>query len=354
MADMRALEEEAERMNPVNPKKQLGSRKGYVGILREPAVVVRGAGATPSMGLSTVRGGGLLGQDGHGQRMVGAGYEDSDSDMEGCGTRKGMMRKTARKAYEDVGRRSIALHKAEHRALEGGAAHGQLLAQRMMELHGKGFFDDFAKGFMSVAKPLASVAKVALPFVAPGMAGTVASGVLGALGAGMSGGGKMEDAVADIVAALSNGRSMDAKLAEEVRQRHGLTKAEIQKAGAKAKQFKEDVDMGAAGVSLMGMKRDNPEGVAPSVVLAKMKSGKGVMSGGLGTGAYEGKGFLSDLGIPVVSDLARAVGLGKKKRAPAGASDKRKARGAMVSKLMREEGMSLAEASRHIKAHGMA
>jgi hypothetical protein len=148
--------------------------------------------------------------------------------------------------------------------------------------------------------------------------GTVASGVLGALGAGKA---------------------------------KRLTKKEKE---AKEKQFQEDVDMGAAGLSLMGMKRDNPEGVAPSVVLAKMKTGKGVMSGGLRTGAYEGKGFLSDLGIPVVSDLARAVGLGKKKRAKAGASDKRKARGAMVSKLMREKGMSLAEASRHIKAHGMA
>jgi hypothetical protein len=37
----------------------------------------------------------------------------------------------------------------------------------------------------------------------------------------------------------------------------------------------------------------------------------------------------------------------------AGKVDKRKARGAAIGKLMREKGMSLAEASRHIKEHGM-
>lgn len=43
LADMRAMEEQAERMNPVNPKKEIGAWTG--------------AGATPSMGLSQFRGG---------------------------------------------------------------------------------------------------------------------------------------------------------------------------------------------------------------------------------------------------------------------------------------------------------
>lgn len=43
---------------------------------------------------------------------------------------------------------------------------------------------------------------------------------------------------------------------------------------------------------------------------------------------------------------------GKKRRAKAGVSDARKKRGDEVSRLMREKGMSLGEASKHIKEHG--
>lgn len=72
LADARALEEEGERMNPINPVRKT-TRKGYTGIVRDP---VAGAGATPSMGVSQVRGGMA--------RMVGAGAcgEESDSDGE--------------------------------------------------------------------------------------------------------------------------------------------------------------------------------------------------------------------------------------------------------------------------------
>jgi hypothetical protein len=52
-------------------------------------------------------------------------------------------------------------------------------------------------------------------------------------------------------------------------------------------------------------------------------------------------------------DMVEAVG-GRRKRAKAGPSDARRRRGAMVSKLMKERGMSLGEASRHIKQHGSA
>lgn len=46
---------------------------------------------------------------------------------------------------------------------------------------------------------------------------------------------------------------------------------------------------------------------------------------------------------------AREVGAAKPRRSNPGA----KARGALVSKLMREKGMSLGEASKHIKTHGL-
>jgi len=46
------------------------------------------------------------------------------------------------------------------------------------------------------------------------------------------------------------------------------------------------------------------------------------------------------------------TGAGKKTRAKAGPSDARKKRGAEISRLMREKGMTLGQASKHIKEHG--
>lgn len=221
MADMRALEEEAERYNPVNPVRK-STRMGYTGL-------VRGSGATPSMGLSTVRGGALLGESGHGQRVVGAG------------TKKGQMRKTSRKAYEMTG---------------GAKEMGAHLSSRLMELHGKGFWDDFKSGFMSVISPVASIAKPLLPMLGP--EGAAASAVMGAVGLG---------------------------------------------------------------------KR-----------------------GGLRTGAYEGKGKLKiEHDESSESESEEKCGGAKKKSV----SDKRKARGAMVSKLMKTKGFTLAEASKYIKQHSL-
>lgn len=75
------------------------------------------------------------------------------------------------------------------------------------------------------------------------------------------------------------------------------------------------------------------------------------MMGGVNTGAYEGQGRGVSGGAPGVTGGA-AVGqvVGGAKKAPSAA---RKARGAMVSKLMKEKGMSLGEASKYIKEHGM-
>jgi hypothetical protein len=41
------------------------------------------------------------------------------------------------------------------------------------------------------------------------------------------------------------------------------------------------------------------------------------------------------------------------RRAPASAGDKRKKRGALISKLMRQNNMTLGEASKHIKEHNL-
>lgn len=128
------------------------------------------------------------------------------------------------------------------RAVGSGKPLGRTHAKMMSSIKGAGFFDDFQKGFMSVIRPIASIAKPLLPMAGP--YGTAASMGLSALGLGKAGESDSEDEVA-------------------------------------------------------------------------------------------------------------VVG-GRKKRAKAGPSDARRARGAMVSKLMKEKGMSLGEASKYIKEHGMA
>lgn len=103
------------------------------------------------------------------------------------------------------------------------------------------------------------------------------------------------------------------------------------------------------------------------------------MAGGIQTGAYEGEGksLHAEANRAAVSEASMdshrgaghsggigmggamsggapsggmAVG-GKKKRAAAGPNDKRRARGAKISHLMKSKGMTLAEASKYLKEH---
>ena len=258
LADMRALEEEAERVNPV-----------------------RGRGATPSLGLSQVRGGareaspesdgealegglsgcGMLGEDGHGQqRPVGAGRR-----------KKGMSEAT-----------QMGLHLGKH----------------LHSLHGAGFFDDFKKGFNMVMGPVAGIAKSVLPLAGP--EGMAASGVLGALGYG----------------------------------KHGGVRTGAYEGKGKAHKSKAQ-KIGELELKQHEMEHD----------------------------ALEGGGFLSDLGIPIISSLAGAIGLGsagagaagagRRKRAPAGPSDGRRKRAEVVRKVMNDRGVSMIEASKIVKAEGL-
>jgi len=235
MADKRALAKQSERMNPVEPLKNT-TRKGRTTLVNSGAEYT-GKGATPSTGLSQVRGGRTRRQrspspaeDGMSGGAIVGGAMLGQTRKVGAGTKKGEMRLTARKAYEPD-------------AHSMGAALGTHLKQ----LHGSGFYEDFRKG--------------------------------------------ME----------------------------------------------------------LGEVADDE------------------MEGGIKTGRYEGKGKLVIQHLPHGEgeelhmgkgshDRVRdeeQKGCGKKSRKPAGPNDARRKRGAMVSKLMKEQGMSLAEASRHIKQHGL-
>jgi hypothetical protein len=53
-----------------------------------------------------------------------------------------------------------------------------------------------------------------------------------------------------------------------------------------------------------------------------------------------------------VTGKGKACG-GKKRRAPAGASDGRRARAEIVKKVMQEQGLKMIAASKYVKEHGL-
>ena len=134
--DMRAMEEEMERHNPIV-----------------------GGSATPSMGLSQFRGG-RHGSDSDSSSSSSSSDDENEQLVGGSRRRRQAKAKGMSEAME------MGLHLGKH-------LHG---------LHGAGFFDDFKSGFNSVIAPIARVAKPFLPMLGP--EGALASAGLSALGYG--------------------------------------------------------------------------------------------------------------------------------------------------------------------------
>lgn len=98
------------------------------------------------------------------------------------------------------------------------------------------------------------------------------------------------------------------------------------------------------------------EGAVPSMGLSQFRGGmhceveseesEEEMSGGGIVGAGAGAGAEDDI-------AAAMAGGAKKRRAPAGPNDARRKRAALVKKVMAEKGLSLIDASRYVKAHGL-
>lgn len=124
MADNRAMEEQMERMNPINEKTLLEDRSHMEQTRRLSGQGHSGGSATPSMGLSMYRGG---------------------------GTKKGQMRLTARKAYEPP---SEAHEMGRHLGLHLHTLHGSAFHRDFSEgLCGSGFFDSIKRGFENTFDP---------------------------------------------------------------------------------------------------------------------------------------------------------------------------------------------------------
>ena len=282
MADMRAMEEQAERMNPI-----------------------AGTGATPSMGLSQFRGGRKMkgcgklkiiheggAEEAPSEDMVGGGFL-SDlhipvvSNIAGLfGLGDGEMEGGALLGEMGHGTRKVGA------GMHGGARDmGAKLSKHIMELHGKGWWDDFKSGFMSVIQPVASVAKAVLPLTGP--MGRVASAGLSAVGLG--------------------------KRRQTRRRRGGMRTGAYEGKGDE----EEYVVVPGTGRAIKQAKRAHsaPSGEVLAMnprfaekeaanVLVKMKEGK-----------MEGRG--------------------------------RSARAAIVKKVMADKGLSMIEASKYVKAHNL-
>jgi len=293
LADERAMEEQYERHNPV-----------------------RGAGATPSMGLSQFRGGGMLGQDGHGQRMVGAGFWDDfkqgfDSTFRPAAQ---VIKYAAPLAGPEGLAVSAGLGALGYGRKKKSDAHkmGKHLSMQVHKLHGAGFWDDFKEGFDSVMKPAAGAFKAVAPLLGP--EAQAASGALGAFGYGRKRGGRVDQSKQNPFGLSSRSgayEGMGKKAPKE-------DKPYIH---PKFGQMKAAPDQSSLMGAVQGLRRLKAQSAASAADKAAM-------------------------------DAFKAAHSGKGRRASAGPSDKRRARGAAVSRLMKQ-GMSLGEASRHIKEHGM-
>jgi len=312
--DMRAMEEQMERHNPV-----------------------RGRGATPSMGLSQFRGGG-----------TGAGDSESDEEMEGggflgsmIGQFNPMLGSVASMAGLGHGDGMVGAGTGGRRRKGGMSEATQMglhLGKHLHGLHGAGFWSDFGDGFMSVIRPAAGIAKSIAPLLGP--EAMAASGVMNAIGLG---------------SARRGARGRPRKGAGT-----GAGKLVITHGGA------TNSDTGAYLGKGTGGRRGCGTGAGrerEDMAMLGMGTGAGML-GQDGHGVRQGGGFLSDLGIPVISNLAGMVGLGtgagtgagtggRRRRAPAGANDGRRKRAEVVKKVMRERGISMIQASKAVKAEGL-
>jgi hypothetical protein len=108
------------------------------------------------------------------------------------------------------------------------------------------------------------------------------------------------------------------------------------------------------------------EVVAPVAAGIKAAATANNMAKGVGLGRHRGGGLLGQDGhgvrvgagkggslYGVASPTGAYEGKGKKRRAPAGPSDGRRARAEIVKRIMREKKMSMIEASKYVKQHNL-
>lgn len=195
----------------------------------------------------------------------------------------------------------------EGKEMAGGAhKQGKMLAEHLEKLHGAGWLTDFAKGLMSGVKTLGSVVS--------NIPGPV--GMIGSLAKG----------------AIEHGERMGEEAAQQMPRGRGRPKK----------------------VAMMGMMKggDNQIAHAPMSHIGQPGSGTGgqdVPPGGMAPFAY------GNVPQAPASFQRNTVGMGASggaKKVSKGGKRAPSARNVAIGKLIREKGMTLAQASAHYKAHG--
>lgn len=261
---------------------------------RNPVGKLAGGSSLPSMGVSQFRGGG---GDSDSDSCSSSG---SDEEMSGGSLMlgqdgHGQQRSAPMLGQDGHGQRAVG---AGRKRRSKGRTMGMKLSRHIQALHGRGFWSDFADGFMSVVRPVAGVAKSLLPMLGP--EGAAASGVMGAVGLGH---GECDEGLESSGEHLEGGGFMDwvNKLAPIAR----------------------------AAAPAIGSLVGHPN------------AGQGVAD------------VLGLFGHGNVSKTGATEGSGRRRRAPAGPNDGRRKRADIVKKVMAEKGMKMIEASKYVKAHGL-
>ncbi len=310
MADARAMEKQAERRNPV----------GKTGATPSMGVSqMRGGAAVPSSGLSAYRGGSVyLGWDDAPEEeedeMVGGAVpaeeaEESDDDMDALlGGAIDAFGKEDDDGEELLGGAKYEKSESESESEEEemkGKGKKPMLADRVVD-------KPAVMPRMPMKPPACAPAVGRMPRFQPAPAPDM-----------LMGSGKSKK--------MSEAAEMGLHLGKHLHSLHG--------AG-----FWSDFNSGLSMAVLPEAKELEGAG--------KKKVKKGGQSG-----AYEGKGLERVVGAglerAVGAGMERTVGAGKKKRAPAGASDGRRKRAEVVKKVMAEKKLSMIEASKYVKAHGL-
>lgn len=329
MADQRAMEEQGERMNPLD-----------------------GRGATPSMGLSQVRGGMRRKME---MPEMNGGIVMGDEVGNPFRKRFGKAMRQGNALMEHLHKlHGGSYARAFHQGMSGRAKTGRYEGEG---LEGKGFFDDFKKGFNMVFEPFAEVAKVVAPFVG---APEVSAG-LSAIGYGKV-----------------------CKMAEEMRGCGRITKKEHEALQAVLNRHKGGMSgCGTGGMDLKKILRMSMPLVEQMLgmglpknhynKLQKMMDGMSKeLSGGMSlqrkVGGMEHKKEKEECGSdskeekegagempPLYASKRKKMNfpVNRGGKRPVGASDGRRKRAEIVKKVMAEKGLSMINASKYVKENKM-
>ena len=266
------------------------------------------------------------------QVVKGGSMETRLKRVIGKGKRKGAG--TLQITHSGEGLTGAGATGASNGVMKGGAyGEGISLAKHLEKLHGAGWLSDFWEGFKSVIKPVAGIASV-LPGPI-GTVGRVASGLMGSGATRRRGRPKkmpveMEEKM-EGEGFISN---LGIPVISNIAGLFGLGK------GRRGRPRKMTGGAGGGTTSLPPAGREVEHNVADSQLAPNTRAPVAY-----GNPPQPSTGFQKNtVGMGMGKMSGCATGGAKKKRAPS-------ARNMLISKLMRGQGMSLAQASRYLKEH---